>query len=364
MTNESPDNSSQSPAARRGQTAGLWIAACLAAVLIVLAYAYFTSGSRSSDPVIPSLTGPPPTPEQQALDDQLAELGDLFGQVMEHNRDVAPLIERIDALLSKHPDLAAGHTLRGQTLMFASRLDEALQALERSLAIEPEQAGIHQLAGAAAEKLDRLEAAREHYEAALRLQPDSGSYAIFLANAQHKLDRDYDAIPTLTGAIQRNSKLHGAYALLSDIYASQDKPDAALAQIDRALNAVDDPESPVHVVYTIKRAAVLRLDDQPAESLAALTALPAMAQLRPDVMRDVAESWDMLGKPAMAASHYEQALGADPSNDHAAAQAVHWWLKAGDAAAAGRNLKTLRRINPRHPNLPRLDAEVSSLQSE
>jgi len=67
----------------------------------------------------------------------------------------------------------------------------------------------------------------------------------------------------------------------------------------------------------------------------------------------------MLGKPALAAEQYEKALDLDPSHDHAAAEAARWWLKAGDPDAAARNLKVLRRINPRHPAIPELAEQVS-----
>ena len=335
-----------------------WLILSLLVAAGLLVWVLLASPGKRHKPVVPSLT-PPTDADTEAMHNQLAELGDQFGQVLEHQRDAGPLIERIDALIVKYPQSAEAHTLRGQVLIYAGRLDEALDSLERSLKLNPEQANVHLLAGTAASKLDRLEDAARHYAEAVKLQPDVGTNAIFLATIQHKLGRDYEAVPTLLTAIQHDAKLHGAYALLSDIYAEQGKLDLAQAQIKRAIDALNDPDSRVYVIYTLKRAALLRRADQPGESLALLDALPAAEQQRPDVLRDIAESWGMLGKPEMAARRYELALQVDPSNDHAAAEAVRWWLKADDTEAAERNLKALRRINPRHPALPELNAAVS-----
>ena len=315
-------------------------------------------GRSGDEPADDPTAEPQSHVDAQALDDELTELGDRFGQVMENKRDAQPLINRIDALLARYPDSAAGHTLRGQVLMYSGRLDLAIGSLERSLEIEPRQAGIHRLTGTAAMKLDRLEVARHHYEQALSIEPDDGGHAVFLANVQHKLGNNDEAVTTLLAAIRHDSQLHSAYALLSDIYAGQNKPGLAMDQIKRAIETAPTGYTSTRVAYTLKRAALLRRDNQPAESLALLDALPPDARHRADVLRDTATSWALLGKPTMAAAHYEKVLMIDPSNDHAAAEAARWWLKAGEPEGARRNLKALRRINPRHAAIPDLDAAI------
>jgi tetratricopeptide (TPR) repeat protein len=334
-----------------------WLITGLLLLAAIVAVALW--GPGRGDESVDTPTDPPPAhADPQALDAELTELGDLFGLVMDNKRDAQPLIDRIDRLIADYPDLAAAHMLRGQVLMYTGRLDPALASMDRSLEIEPRQADVHLLAGTMAMQMDRVEVARYHYEQALAIEPDNGRHAVFLANVQHKLGQDDEAVATLLAALRRDSQLHSAYALMSDIYTKQNKLGMALDQIERAIEAtpVDNPRT--HVAYSLKRAALFRRDNQPAESLAVLGALPPDARLRPDVLRDTATSWALLGKPALAAEHYENVLTVDPSNDHAAAEAARWWIKAGDTEAAGRNLQTLRRINPRHPAIPELDAVI------
>lgn len=335
----------------------VWLAVVLLLLAVVVVVLLWGPGRRST-PVIPPLPNPPSPVESQAFVDELAELGDRLAQVMDNQRDTQPLIERAEALAIRYPDSAEAHMLHGQILMYSGRLDPAIKALQRSLEVDPKQADIHRLIASGAMQMDRLEVARQHYEKALDLEPDNSQNALFLANVEFKLAQFDKAVKTLQGAIRRDSQLAGAYALLSDIYVEQGKTKLAMDQIERAIEATPAEKTNSIVVYTLKRAALLRQDNQPAESLAVLDALPREVQYRPDVLRDTATSWGMLGKPMMAAELYEKVLTVDPSNDYAAAEAARWWIKADDVEAAARNLKTLRRINPRHPEIPELDTAI------
>ncbi|GAB4194866.1 MAG: hypothetical protein Kow00105_09100 [Phycisphaeraceae bacterium] len=331
-------------------------------VLLVLGgFAWFGGGREKRKPIIPELSAPTDS-QRTALQDQLAELGDLFGQAMEHGRDVQPILERLDGLIAQYPESAAAHLLRGQVLAYANQGEAALEAFEKSLEMEPRQAGVHVLAGTVAYKLRKLERARTHYETALSIEPGHSEYAVYLANVQHKLGDDRSAVTTLLGALRRDSKCHSAYALLSDIYASQNKLSMALDQIERALEVLPEREPSARTAYVLKQAGLLRRANKPERALMSLAKLESGEQLRPDVMRATATCWAMLGKPGMAAEVYERALAVDPTNDHAAAEAVRWRLKAGDLDAARDNLNALRRINPRHVDLPDLEAEFDQAQ--
>lgn len=323
------------------------------------AMALWGSGRGAAQQAGPATAEPAPG-DAEALSAELAELGDLFGQVMDNQRDAQPLIDRIDRLLADHPDDAEAHTLRGQVLIYAGRRQEALAALERSLELEPRQARVQVLAGTAAMGLGHYEQARKHYETALSIEPGKGMHAVYLANVQQRVGEDDLAVTTLLTALRRDSQLHNAYALLSDIYAKQNKVSPALGQIDRAIETAPAQDTSARTAYTLKRAALLRRDNKPAEAIAALDALPVEARIRPDVLRDTATSWAMLGKPAMAAELYERVLAADPGNDLAAAEAARWWIKADNPDAAKRNRQALRRINPRHEALNELDAKLNA----
>lgn len=332
------------------------------AVVVVVALlgvmALWGPGRGASQQAVPDSAGSTP-PDAASLDAELAELGDMFALVMDNKREAQPLIDRIDRLLADHPDTAGAYTLRGQVLIYAGRRDEALASLERSLELQPRQAQVQVLAGSAAMGLERYEEAIKHYTTALSIEPENGVNAVYLANVQQRVGLDDEAVTTLLTALRRDSKLHSAYALLSDIYAKQNKVSLALDQIDRAIESAEEKNTPARTAYTIKRAALLRRDNRPAEAIAALEALPPEVRFRPDVLRDTATGWAMLGKPGMAAELYEHVLTADPSSDLAAAEAARWWIKADNSDAARRNLQTLRRINPRHEAVNELDAKLN-----
>jgi len=352
-----PDRSlfRSAPTSRR-----LWggVAHWLILVGVVLAalgaLALWGPGRGVPDSADPKANTPPPA-DPQAVNTELEELGDLFGQVYENQRDAQPVIDRIDKLLTQHPDSADTHTLRGQVLLYAGRSDEALIALQASLKLKPRQAGVHRMAGNLAMKLHQYDAAKHHYEQAMTIEPGNGESAVFLANVQLKLNEDDQAAATLLTALRRNSDLHSAYALLSDVYAKKNKLQLALDQAQRAIETAPADNPNLRTTYTLKRAALLRRNNQPAESLALLEALPAEARLNDHVMRDTATCWAMLGKPEMAAELYERVLKVDPSSDLAAAEAARWRIKAGDLDAARKHVQTLRRINPRHEALNDLD---------
>lgn len=336
-----------------------WLVAVAVVLALLGAMALWGPGRGGSEPA-----GPDParaaTGGTATLDAELADLGDMFALAMDNQREAQPLIDRIDRFLADHPDIADAHTLRGQALIYAGRPEEALASLERSLELKPRQAEVRVLAGATAMNLQRYEEAARHYEAAVSIEPGKGVNAVYLANVQQRVGRDDEAVTTLLTALRRDTTLHSAYALLSDIYAKQNKVAMAMDQIDRALETAPEKNTHARTAYTVKRAALLRRDNRPAEAIAALEALPPDARLRPEVLRDTATGWAMLGKPAMAAERYERVLTVDPGNDLAAAEAARWWIKADNPDAARRNLQALRRINPRHEAVNELEAELNA----
>ncbi len=335
-------------------SAGAWILLAVVLLALVAALAVWGPGRGSREQVKQDTSAAQATSLDDAMD-ELEVLGTLLNQARDNGQDVQTLIDRVDAVIQDHPDLAAAHTQRGLILMFAGRGDESLLAFEASLKSDPRQPKVQSLAGGVAMQLKRYEDARHHFEQAVSIEPGNGKHAIGLAMAQLNLGEEDQAVQTLLSAIRRDDGLHQAYMTLSDIYAMQNKTGLALSQIERAIELAPEDESGLLVAYTRKRAGLLRRDNKPGESLAALTALPPSAQLEPAVMLDTATSWMMLGKPAMAAEVYERALKLDPSNDLAAAQAARWRIKAGDPDIARKHIETLHRINPRYSDLEELD---------
>jgi tetratricopeptide (TPR) repeat protein len=333
-----------------------WLILVVAVLAVLGALSMWGPGRGGPVPSDPQV-GAASSADTESVIDDLSELGDLFAKVMENNRDAQTVIDRIDGLIVQNQDLPEAHTLRGQMLIYAGRAPEALTAFQASLELQPRQADIHRMAGGLAMKLGQYDDARHHYEQARSIEPGNGEHAVYLANLQVKLNEDDQATETLLAALRRNSELHGAYALLSDIYAKKNKLNLALGQIQRAIETAPN-DTTTRLIYVLKRAALQRRDNQPAESLATLNALPQDIRLQPKVLQDTATSWAMLGKPLMAAELYERVLAVDPSSDLAAAAAAHWQIKAGNVDAARQHVQTLRRINPRYTTLPELERKL------
>ena len=339
---------------RRSGSAAPWLILVVVVLGLLGALAIWGPG-RGTTGSVDTKSDSGATADSKGIADELETLGDRFIQASENGRDIQPLIDRVEGLIAKHGDSAEAHTLHAQMLLEAGRPGEGLKAFEAALAVQPREARVHQMAGDLAMNLGQYEVARHHYEQALSIEPGSGRYAVSLANLQFKLHEDDRAVATLLTALRRDSKLHGAYMLLSDIYAGQNKLGLALDQAGRAIDSVPAGDTRTRSIYVVKRAALLRRDNRPAESLAALQGLALQGGLESLILRDTARSWGMLGKPGMAAEVYERVLRADPSSDLAAAEAARWRIKAGDLEAARKHVEALRRINPRHEALEGLD---------
>ena len=277
-------------------------------------------------------------------------------------QNLAAVISGAIELVERYPAFAPARLLLGHCLLSAARFEPAYEQFEESLRLDPRQPEVHLNAGTVAAQLGRLDDARRHYSEAVGLDTGNSRYRVHLAFLSIKQGRHDEARRGLLGALRIDSSLHQAHAGLSDVFAKQNKIGPALDRIGRALELLDDQEQNTRVIYTRKRAALLRRLNQPDEALAVLTQMVddmrEAALGDPGVSQDLARCWAMMGQPEKAAAHYEWLLYQDPSNDHAAARAAHWNLKAGSPEAARRNLQDLRRINPRSPALPELEREL------
>jgi Tfp pilus assembly protein PilF len=285
--------------------------------------------------------------DETAAVQELDQLQQRFTDLVSSGKDVTPLIVDMQRLVERYPRISAARTLWAQALLFTGRGREALQQLEQSLQLDPRQAEVHLLAGTVALQLAQIEVAERHYSQAVGLDTANGRYRLHLASIYLK-QQDYDkARATLLEALRCDSSLHEAHAALSDLYAQQNKVNLAVEQIKRALELSPPDDHARRTIYLRKEAALFRRDNKPEEALAVLRQLPPVAMMEIAVGDDLAGCWAMLGQPDKAASHFEQVLIIDATNDLAAARAALWRIRADQPDKARQNLETLRRINPR-----------------
>lgn len=268
------------------------------------------------------------------------------------------LLVEARAVVERYPKYAPARTFYAQTLLYLSRFEEAYQQLVMSLSLDGQQPEVQMLAGTTAMQLDKVEQAAQHYSQAVGLQPQNPRYRLFLAQALLRLNQPERARDELLQTLRIDSSQHQAYATLSDIYAQQNRLDLAMSQIQKAIEHTPAAQRSMQLAYIRKKAVLLRRDNHPEQALALFKTLSSQERSEPANVEEMAVSFAMLGKPAMAAELYENALLARPTEWRLAAGAAQWRLKTGDKAAARRHVETLRRLNPRATVLAQLEEAV------
>jgi len=275
------------------------------------------------------------------------------------------LIARARDIAGRYPDYAPAHTLLGQLLLDSGDPAGSLKSLEASLAIDQREAEVHILAGHAALMSEDLGAAERHFSQAVGINPRNGSYRLRLADVALRTN-DFDgASRLLLEALRLDSSLHAAHSGLADLYAKQNKLDMALQQIQKAIDrvmAMEEPDRHDYIIYTRKKAALLRRDNRPTDAKAALESLTASERINPDVLEEVSLCWSMMGQPDMAANLYEQALIVFPLDPKTLAGAARWRFQAGDREAAMRHLRELKKVDPNLAVVKELEKLMSESQ--
>ena len=292
-----------------------------------------------------------------------------FHQAVDDRTPLDDAIDELAELLHDHPEHAPGHTLLGRMLQFHDRNAQALDHFETALELEPGDVELHLLAGTVAFGLGELDRAHRHYSEAVGLEPEHGVARLHLAQVQIER-QEYDrARRTLLDTLALDDSLHGAYFALGTLYARQGRLPQAIDQVERALERLDDDQRDPRyerrlVSYTRTHATLLRRANQPQAALDVLRELPAEHQMTLAVADDLALCWQMLGRPAHAARHYESLAMFSPDDERVPARAARWYIKAGDAVEARRQIEAVQRINPNAAVLDELRTELQALEAD
>jgi tetratricopeptide (TPR) repeat protein len=297
-------------------------------------------------------------------EEEHARVSTLLNDITDEARQLPGVIEEARRLTERFPDSAKAHLIYSQTLTRAKRLDEAYTASRRSLELAPRDPAVQFFAGMLATARKQFEEARKHFSSAVDLEPRHANYRVHLA-ATHTQLGDFDrARSLLLEAINLDSSSYEAYFALSDVYFQQHKLGLALDQIDRAIKEVPISQRPVLVDYTRRKALIQRNNNQPEEALRTLKALKRDEQETPAVMADIARCHAQLGEPAEAAKVYEGAFKRNPTEWEYAAEAAQWWIRAGDAEAAKRNIAQVRALSPRQPKIAELEEQLQKIEGK
>ena len=297
--------------------------------------------------------------DEDAAAVELDELQQWFNEVASENGEVATISDSAQRLVERYPKYDAAHTLLGQVLVYQGQFDEAYERFKLSLNLNGQQPELHLLAGTLALKVDQIDKAIGHYSMAVGLDTSNPRYRVHLAQAYIKQHKHDEARAALLEALRIDSSQHGAYALLANLYAQQNRLALALTQIQRAIEQTPVSERATQVIYTRRKAQLLRRNNQPDEALMALSALTSVEQAGPQVMSEVALCWSLQGQPEKAAVMYEQAMAFNPTAWPLIVEAARWRIKAGDLQAARKHLTVLRQVNPRAQAIIELEEQLA-----
>ncbi|MFQ5343348.1 MAG: tetratricopeptide repeat protein, partial [Anaerolineae bacterium] len=129
---------------------------------------------------------------------------DLFaaGQAALDRDDLETAAGEFARLTEQAPDLAAGHTALGSTLMALGRVEEAVPALRRAAELAPQEPALHNQLGIAQYQLGKLEAAEEAFQAALKAAPGHTDALLNLIEVYRAQDRYVKATECIKQAVQ------------------------------------------------------------------------------------------------------------------------------------------------------------------
>jgi tetratricopeptide (TPR) repeat protein len=281
-------------------------------------------------------------------------LGQKLSLAIQNERDTRPLLDPAAKLVEQYPEFAPAYTLHGQVLMTLGRLDAAAKQMRTALEIGGEDPQTRALLGGVYLKLEDDDAARSNYQAAISLEKENPEHRVKLANLEYEAGNLEAAKRAALDALALDSSRHQAYALLSQVYEKQGEPSLAAQQMEKALEVLGGEEEATRVAYVRRRAAMLRRINRPEDALAALRELPPEMLFNMDIAPDFERTYGMMGQPLLVAAYYEEISRIEPVNPEPVASAAAWYLKAGDEDSARAMVQRLRKLNPRHPQLPAL----------
>ncbi len=338
-------------AARRGAARGLGVSLLVAALLLVVVAWWLLGG----------MEGAPPAMTDAQAQDRIAVLAEKFDAALQNDRDASALMPEVQRLTEAFPQIAGGHQLLGQLHSHRGAFEPALVSFDLALSLKPDNAQLHLLAGGMSEQLGDLSVAERHYRAAQDNEADEPEHRVRLANVAIKTGRWEEAEALLQSALGADVTLHEAHALMASVLENQGQSDAALGSMERSYEFVQNEGGERLRKYSLRLARMLRERDRPALAAKVLRLPKPEDFFVAEVMSAHAEALDAAGLPFEAGQYYEQWVRRDPVNAEAAAASARWYLRAKERGPAHAMLVVLRRIDPRHAELPALEKRLLAL---
>ena len=331
----------------------LWMIAAAAAGMLLIFGIY--SATRPTSILM--------TPEQAQA--RIEDAAARFSAAIENGRDVTPLGQDIKPVVEQHPRLRVGRVLLGQWYLETGERESAYEQFAAALELDPDDAPLQNLAGTTALLIDEPTLAEGHYRLAAQVDPEDPRWLLPLADVMIKAERWDEARLVLIEVLRLDVTRHEAHAGLADVYARRGQDgdlQRAIDQMEKArAQVIGDPEAmETQIVYVRKLARLYARQGDAMEAARVLnTLLPDDARRRPAVIAELAGYLAQNGQPLAAALEYQLALQDEPDNAEFAAQGARWLIAAERPDAARDLLERLRLIDPAHPAIAKLEAQLA-----
>lgn len=291
-----------------------------------------------------SQVNPKPTQAAQALDAGLdaAAKYQAQGQFAEAVAILAKLAEQAPA--DQRVRLAWAQALLGQKEapkayeQYQAALSLENNASIKSGGINPKLAQIHGEAGTCASMANLLDRAVEHFSMAQTADPTNPRYPMFLAMVQLKLggsENESSAMANLVRATLIQPDLGEAWGTMAEIELNRNHTDLAAQHLEKALKCQPDQHK-----WRIAQARIFNRQGSPDKAITVISTLDAATRATKPVLQLTGESYGLLKKPAEAASMYEQAAKATPTDPELWYQAALWRQRAGEPEKARKSAQT------------------------
>lgn len=216
-----------------------------------------------------------------------------------------PLADKALEIAPKEPEVLV---LMARVLLARQQYWPALEVLDKLLVIEPDSVVAHSLRGEAYMQLKHMDDARRELQIALDNEPGNVNTLVLLTRIEI-LDHNYKKSFQYSKRIQEAyPQLYLGYELNGDVAAASGKLGDAAQQYALAWDRLPSEE------LVIKRANIASLNNN---HTAAASYLQKWLAGHPDAVRVqqfLGNTWQSMGKSALAIEQYEKVLQADPKN--------------------------------------------------
>ncbi len=277
-------------------------------VFLLLATAVFVGGVGAL--VIARRQAPPAPPVAVAHDpaETARELSERMQEAMTGKGDLAQLLPDAVKLVEKNPRCFEAQLLLGQLYMAQKRYDLAYGPTHAALDLRPLGQELTKLLGTLAANTDQPAQAEKLYLHALEKTTDKRGRGLLhamlgaIAHAQGDVAR---ADAQYAKAIADDAFLISAHAARADMALAQNKWDQALEFVETG-ERWGDPQADQSPFVILKARILLARNQTDDAYRLLLTGLSAEQRLNLGAAAVLAQIWERQGKPAKAATYYEE----------------------------------------------------------